>query len=90
MLRATPLVTLLLLLFFALPISACRLIRFRRRFLALVMNTSAFNCEVWRSALMNFPKDQYEAAQSVACGPGNLSSDRLATDRARESSGPRQ
>jgi ABC-type amino acid transport system permease subunit len=29
------------------------------------MNTAAFNCEVWRAALMNFPKDQYEAAQSV-------------------------
>src|SRR3979490_2641889 len=36
------------------------------------MNTSAFNCEVWRSALVNFPKDQYEAAQSVGirCGQG--------------------
>jgi ABC-type amino acid transport system permease subunit len=29
------------------------------------MNTAAFNCEVWRAALMNFPRDQFEAAQSV-------------------------
>jgi His/Glu/Gln/Arg/opine family amino acid ABC transporter permease subunit len=64
-LRATPLVTLLLLLFFALPNIGVPINPFSAAILALVMNTSAFNCEVWRSALMNFPKDQYEAAQSV-------------------------
>jgi His/Glu/Gln/Arg/opine family amino acid ABC transporter permease subunit len=65
MLRATPLVTLLLLLFFALPNIGVPISPISAAILALVMNTSAFNCEVWRSALMNFPKDQYEAAQSV-------------------------
>ena len=65
MLRATPLVTLLLLLFFALPNVGVPIGPISAAILALVMNTSAFNCEVWRSALMNFPKDQYEAAQSV-------------------------
>jgi His/Glu/Gln/Arg/opine family amino acid ABC transporter permease subunit len=64
-LRATPLVTLLLLLFFALPNIGVRIDSISAAILGLVMNTSAFNCEVWRSALMNFPKDQYEAAQSV-------------------------
>jgi len=64
-LRATPLVTLLLLLFFALPNIGVPIDPISAAILALVMNTSAFNCEVWRSALMNFPKDQYEAAQSV-------------------------
>jgi len=64
-LRATPLVTLLLLLFFALPNIGVPINPTSAAILALVMNTSAFNCEVWRSALMNFPKDQYEAAQSV-------------------------
>ena len=34
------------------------------------MNTSAFNCEIWRAALMNFPKDQYEAAQAVGMRAG--------------------
>ena len=62
-LRATPLVTLLLLLFFALPNIAIGPIS--AAILALVMNTAAFNCEVWRASLMNFPKDQYEAAQSI-------------------------
>jgi His/Glu/Gln/Arg/opine family amino acid ABC transporter permease subunit len=65
MLRATPLVTLLLLLFFARPNVGVPIGPISAAILALVMNTSAFNCEVWRSALMNFPKDQYEAAQSV-------------------------
>jgi His/Glu/Gln/Arg/opine family amino acid ABC transporter permease subunit len=64
-LRATPLVTLLLLLFFALPNIGVPIDPISAAILGLVMNTSAFNCEVWRSALMNFPKDQYEAAQSV-------------------------
>jgi His/Glu/Gln/Arg/opine family amino acid ABC transporter permease subunit len=70
MLRATPLVTLLLLLFFALPNVGVPINPISAAILALVMNTSAFNCEVWRSALMNFPKDQYESAQSVGMGAG--------------------
>src|ERR1700746_1635875 len=69
-LRATPLVTLLLLLFFALPNIGIAIGPVSAAILALVMNTSAFNCEVWRSALMNFPKDQYEAAQSVGMRAG--------------------
>jgi His/Glu/Gln/Arg/opine family amino acid ABC transporter permease subunit len=64
-LRATPLVTLLLLLFFALPNIGVPINPISAAILALVMNTSAFNCEVWRAALMNFPRDQYEAAQSI-------------------------
>src|SRR6202047_1944785 len=69
-LRATPLVTLLLLLFFALPNIGVPIDPISAAILGLVMNTSAFNCEVWRSALMNFPKDQYEAAQSVGMRAG--------------------
>src|SRR6202789_3805830 len=65
MLRATPLVTLLLLVFFALPNIGIEIDPISAAILALVMNTAAFNCEVWRAALMNFPKDQFEAAQSV-------------------------
>jgi len=69
-LRATPLVTLLLLLFFALPNIGIAIGPVSAAILALVMNTAAFNCEVWRASLMNFPKDQYEAAQSVGMGAG--------------------
>jgi His/Glu/Gln/Arg/opine family amino acid ABC transporter permease subunit len=69
-LRATPLVTLLLLLFFALPNIGIAIGPISAAIIALVMNTAAFNCEVWRASLMNFPKDQYEAAQSVGMGAG--------------------
>jgi His/Glu/Gln/Arg/opine family amino acid ABC transporter permease subunit len=69
-LRATPLVTLLLLLFFALPNIGVPIDPYSAAILALVMNTSAFNCEIWRAALMNFPRDQYEAAQSVGMRAG--------------------
>jgi len=62
--RATPLVTLLLLLFFALPNIGIPIGPISAAILALVMNTSAFNCEVWRASLEAFPKDQYEAAQA--------------------------
>src|ERR1700674_2995753 len=69
-LRATPLVTLLLLLFFALPNVGVPIGPISAAILALVMNTSAFNCEVWRAALEAVPKDQYEAAQSVGMRAG--------------------
>jgi len=69
-LRATPLVTLLLLLFFALPNIGVPIGAISAAVLALTMNTSAFNCEVWRAGLMSFPKDQYEAAQSVGMQAG--------------------
>src|SRR5882762_4689937 len=58
MLRATPLVTLLLLLFFALPNVGVPIGSISAAILALVMNTSAFNCEIWRAGLLDFPKDQ--------------------------------
>jgi His/Glu/Gln/Arg/opine family amino acid ABC transporter permease subunit len=68
--RATPLVTLLLLLFFALPNIGIPIGSISAAILALVMNTSAFNCEVWRASLEAFPKDQYEAAQAVGMRAG--------------------
>src|ERR1700694_5797959 len=48
MLCATPLVKLLLLLFFAFPNIGEPINPISAAILALVMNTSAFNCEVWR------------------------------------------
>src|SRR5436190_21168577 len=69
-LRATPLVTLLLLLFFALPNIGVPINPISAGVIALTMNTSAFNCEVWRASLMDFPKDQLEAAQSVGMRAG--------------------
>jgi His/Glu/Gln/Arg/opine family amino acid ABC transporter permease subunit len=70
LLRATPLVTLVLLLFFALPNIGISVGPISAGILALVMNTSAFNCEVWRAALMDLPKDQIEAAKTVGMQRG--------------------
>ena len=73
LLRATPLVTLLLLLFFAMPSVGIPLGPVPAGILALVMNTSAFNCEVWRAGLLAFPRDQYEAAQAFGLtGPARF------------------
>ncbi len=69
-LRATPLVTLLLLLFFALPNIGIAIGPISAAILALVMSTAAFNCEIWRASLLNFPRDQYEAAQAVGMSAG--------------------
>lgn len=68
LLRATPLVTLVLLLFFALPSAGISLGPVTAGLLALTLNTAAFNCEVWRAALLDLPKDQIEAAQTVGMG----------------------
>jgi His/Glu/Gln/Arg/opine family amino acid ABC transporter permease subunit len=68
LLRATPLVTLVLLVFFAMPQLGVTLEPIQAGLLSLVLNTAAFNCEVWRASLLSFPKDQMEAAKSVGMG----------------------
>ncbi len=66
--RSAPMITLILLIFFALPQLGIMLDPIPSAILALTISTSAFNCEVWRSALMNFPADQLDAASSVGMG----------------------
>jgi ABC-type amino acid transport system permease subunit len=51
LLRATPLITLVLLIFFALPTAGISVGPVQAGLIALVPNTAAFNCEVWRTAL---------------------------------------
>jgi len=63
--RACPMVTLLLLIYFALPQFGLSLDPTPAAILALTAGTAAYNCEVWRAALLNFPRDQYDAALSV-------------------------
>lgn len=63
-LRATPLVTLILLLFFGLPVAGVDLGPVAAGVLALSLNTSAFNCEIWRAALDAFPPEQSDAARA--------------------------
>ncbi|KQT87533.1 amino acid ABC transporter permease [Aurantimonas sp. Leaf443] len=64
--RATPLVTLTLFLFLAAPRFGMALDRTAVAILALTLNTTAFNAEIWRGAFLNFSREQREAA--LACG----------------------
>ena len=64
--RATPAITLALLIFFGSPSIGIVFGATTAAVLTLLINTSAFNCEIWRAALMDFPRDQLEAAR--ACG----------------------
>lgn len=68
-LRATPLITLALLVFFALPALGFTISTFAAAVLTLLLNTSAFNCEIWRSALEDFSHDQLEAARAFGMRP---------------------
>ena len=65
LMRAAPAVTLGLLLYFSLPTVGLSLDPVPAGIITLTLSTSAFNCEIWRGALMAFPKDQIEAAMSV-------------------------
>jgi len=68
--RTCPSVTLALLIFFALPEIGISLNPVPAGILTLTISTAAFNTEIWRSALMNFPRDQYDAALSFGMQRG--------------------
>ena len=69
LIRATPAVTLALLIFFALPTLGLVLSPVTAAILTLTINTSAFNCEIWRAGLVDFPRDQLEAARAYGMEP---------------------
>lgn len=62
--RSTPIVTFVLFIFFVLPSFGIELAPIPAAVLTLALNTAAFNCEIWRSALVSFPHDQIEAAHA--------------------------
>jgi len=64
--RATPLVTLVLFIFLVSPRMGLAINREAAAVMALTLNTSAFNAEIWRSAFRGFSREQREAA--LACG----------------------
>lgn len=64
--RSAPLVTLTLFLFLAAPTLGLSLSREAIAIIALTINTSAFNAEIWRAAVQGFSREQREA--SLACG----------------------
>jgi His/Glu/Gln/Arg/opine family amino acid ABC transporter permease subunit len=65
LLRATPSVTLMLLVYFALPALGLELPRVAAAVATLALGSMAYNCEIWRGALLTFPKDQLDAAKAL-------------------------
>ncbi len=65
LLRAAPAVTLGLLVFFALPTIGLSIEPIPAAIVTLTLSTCAFNCEIWRGALVDFPREQIDAAMSV-------------------------
>jgi His/Glu/Gln/Arg/opine family amino acid ABC transporter permease subunit len=64
LLRATPSVTLVLLVYFALPTVGLEIPRFAAGVATLTLGTMAYNCEIWRATLLAFPADQFDAARA--------------------------
>jgi His/Glu/Gln/Arg/opine family amino acid ABC transporter permease subunit len=64
LLRATPSLTLMLLVYFALPVLGIELPRVAAAVATLALGSMAYNCEIWRGALLAFPKDQLDAAKA--------------------------
>lgn len=63
--RATPLVTLVLFIFVGAPLLGIPLDRNTAAIVTLLLNTAAFNAEVWRAAIRSFPHEQVEAARAA-------------------------
>lgn len=63
--RATPMVTLVLFLFVTAPYLPVDIDRWIVAVTALTINTTAFNAEIWRSALTTFSREQVEAAKAA-------------------------
>jgi His/Glu/Gln/Arg/opine family amino acid ABC transporter permease subunit len=64
LLRATPSITLVLLIYFALPTIGLEVPRFAAGVTTLALGTMAYNCEIWRAVLLAFPPDQLDAARA--------------------------
>jgi polar amino acid transport system permease protein len=63
--RATPMVTLVLFLFVTAPYLPFDVDRWVVAVAAMTINTTAFNAEIWRSALVTFSREQVEAAKAA-------------------------
>ena len=70
LLLASPAVTLALLIFFALPTIGIEISTIPAAIMTLTLSTAAFNCEIWRGALVDFPRDQLDAARAVGMTAG--------------------
>jgi len=63
--RATPMVTLALLVFFGAPSLGLKLAPIAAAIMVIAINTSAFQAEIWRATILDFPRGQVDAAQAA-------------------------
>lgn len=68
--RATPLLTLALLVYFGLPSLGLEIGSKLAAVVALSLNTASFQSEIWRASLVDFPGDQLEAARAMGMTRG--------------------
>jgi polar amino acid transport system permease protein len=71
-LRSTPIVTLVLFVFFVLPSFGLELAPIPAALLTLALNTAAFNCEIFRATLNALPREQMEAGHAFGMTPFTL------------------
>ncbi len=57
--------TLVLFTFIAAPVIGFPLDRYTAALVTLILNTAAFNAEIWRAAIRSFPREQIEAARAA-------------------------
>ena len=62
--RATPVITLALFVFFGIPAMGLMLSPTVAALITLSINTSAFHAEIWRAAITDFPQNQSDAASA--------------------------
>jgi His/Glu/Gln/Arg/opine family amino acid ABC transporter permease subunit len=67
--RATPVITLALFVFFGIPAMGLKLSPTVAALITLSANTSAFHAEIWRASIMDFPQNQSEAASAFGMTP---------------------
>ncbi|MHC8308144.1 amino acid ABC transporter permease [Pseudomonas sp. GT1P32] len=70
LIRATPMVTLVLFLFVIAPSIGWEVDARVVAIAAMTVNTTAFNAEIWRSALTSFSREQLEAAKAAGMTTG--------------------
>jgi His/Glu/Gln/Arg/opine family amino acid ABC transporter permease subunit len=63
--RATPMVTLALLVFFGLPTLGVGLSPLTAAIVIIAINTMVFQAEIWRASLLDFPRAQLDAAHAA-------------------------
>lgn len=70
LIRATPMVTLVLFLFVIAPSIGWEIDARVVAIAAMTINTTAFNAEIWRGALTSFSREQLEAAKAAGMTTG--------------------